>query len=189
MSFVAPQPNGGPSGSVAAARRYASDMAPYLVLAAAWQLAALAFPPYLFPSLASVLARFFDIVTSAAQFTDVLATLWRILAGLTGATELAGATGIAGAAGAWLMTPRRRSSSPYARLRSSGLLNFSGSQAGRGSPPAPAGAGVASMRVTLSPGWGDSTTPMSGVAGAGAGAGLSFATAFDTLMLVRVLQG
>jgi len=85
MRSAAPQPNGGPSGAVAAARRYASDMAPYLVLAAVWQLAALAFPPYLFPSLASVLARFFDIVTSAAQFTDVLATLWRILAGLTGA--------------------------------------------------------------------------------------------------------
>jgi NitT/TauT family transport system permease protein len=85
MSAVAPQPNGAPSGAVATARRYGTDFAPYLVLAAVWQVAALAFPPYLFPSLTSVLERFFDIVTSVTQFTNVLATFWRILAGLAGA--------------------------------------------------------------------------------------------------------
>jgi NitT/TauT family transport system permease protein len=90
MSTAAPQPNGAPPGAVAAARRYGEVVAPYLVLAAVWQLAALAFPSYLFPPLDAVLARFFSIVTSAKQFTDVLATLWRILAGLAGAFLIGG---------------------------------------------------------------------------------------------------
>ena len=90
MSAAAPQPDGGASGAVAMVRRYGADFAPYLVLAAVWQLAALAFPPYLFPSLTSVLERFFDIVTSAKQLADVLATVWRILAGLAGAFLVGG---------------------------------------------------------------------------------------------------
>lgn len=90
MSDAAPLPNGGPSGAVAAARRISGDLAPFLLLAALWQIAASILPAYLFPSLASVFARFFDIVTSATQFADVLATIGRILAGLAGAFIIGG---------------------------------------------------------------------------------------------------
>jgi len=85
MSATAPHPGGGPSGAVAAARRIGADVAPFLLLAAGWQIASSVFPSYLFPSLVSVFARFIEIVTSAQQFADVLATVGRILAGLAGA--------------------------------------------------------------------------------------------------------
>ena len=91
MSDAASQRNGGPTGAVTAARRLATDLAPFLVLAALWQLAATTFPAYLFPSLVSVFARFVDIVTSTAQIADVLATIGRILAGLLGAFIVGGA--------------------------------------------------------------------------------------------------
>jgi len=71
--------------ATALARRASAAIAPFLLLAAAWQLAAWLLPPFLFPSLASVLARFGRIITTAAQFADVLATIGRILAGLAGA--------------------------------------------------------------------------------------------------------
>jgi NitT/TauT family transport system permease protein len=67
------------------ATRAAEILAPFLVLAALWQLAALKFPPYLFPSLADVFARTIGIFSSWAQFAEVLATVGRILAGLVGA--------------------------------------------------------------------------------------------------------
>jgi len=85
MSATAPQPTGGSAGAVAAARRVATHMAPFLLLAAGWQIASAIFPDYLFPSLVKVFARFFEIVTSGTQFVDVLATIGRILAGLAGA--------------------------------------------------------------------------------------------------------
>src|ERR1700743_1369946 len=43
------------------------------------------FPPFLFPSLVDVFKRCFDIFSSWSQFSDVLATVGRILAGLAGA--------------------------------------------------------------------------------------------------------
>jgi len=90
VSDTAPQRHGGRSGAVAAARRMSADLAPFLLLAALWQLAASLLPGYLFPSLASVFARFIEIVTSASQFADVLATVGRILAGLAGAFVVGG---------------------------------------------------------------------------------------------------
>lgn len=90
MSTGAPLP-GGPSGAVAAARRISADLAPFLLLAALWQIAGSLLPPYLFPSLVSVFARFVEIVTTAKQLADVLATIGRILAGLAGAFVIGGA--------------------------------------------------------------------------------------------------
>jgi len=91
MSATAPRPNGGGAGATAAARRLGITLAPFLLLAALWQLAASVFPDYLFPSLLRVSARFFEIVTSAKQLGDVLATVGRILAGLAGAFLVGGA--------------------------------------------------------------------------------------------------
>lgn len=54
-------------------------------MAVAWQIAALFFPPFLFPPLPAIGARFLDILQSWQQFQDVLATAGRILEGLTGA--------------------------------------------------------------------------------------------------------
>jgi len=90
MSDGASLPNGGPSGAVAAARRISATLAPFLLLAALWQVAASVLPSYLFPSLASVFARFVEIVTTAKQLADVLATIGRILAGLAGAFLVGG---------------------------------------------------------------------------------------------------
>jgi len=90
MSAAAPQPDGGPAGALDAARRIGALMAPFLLLAALWQLAASILPDYLFPSLVRVFARFLDIVTSAKQLSDVLATIGRILAGLAGAFLVGG---------------------------------------------------------------------------------------------------
>jgi len=58
---------------------------PFVVVAALWQIASLFFPPFLFPSLIDVFKRCIDILTSWSQFSDVLATVGRILAGLAGA--------------------------------------------------------------------------------------------------------
>jgi NitT/TauT family transport system permease protein len=53
------------------------------------------FPPYLFPSLVSVFWRCLEIVTSWELFSDVLATVARILVGLTGAFVIGAAFAIA----------------------------------------------------------------------------------------------
>ena len=90
MSDGASLPNGGPSGAVAAARRISEGIAPFLLLAALWQIAGSIFPAYLFPSLVSVFQRFVDIITTAQQLAEVLATLGRILAGLAGAFIIGG---------------------------------------------------------------------------------------------------
>ena len=74
--------------STAALWRTATVAAPFLVLAALWQTAAAIFPPYLFPSLVDVFARCFLILTDWGQFAHVLATVGRILGGLTGAFVL-----------------------------------------------------------------------------------------------------
>src|ERR1700755_488565 len=58
---------------------------PFVVVAGIWQVASLFFPPFLFPSLIDVFKRCIDIFASWSQFSDVLATVGRILAGLAGA--------------------------------------------------------------------------------------------------------
>jgi NitT/TauT family transport system permease protein len=75
------------SASLAAPRlrRLAELIAPFLVLAALWQVASFYFPKYLFPPLADVLWRTLDIFASWPQFAQVLATVGRILGGLAGA--------------------------------------------------------------------------------------------------------
>ena len=66
-------------------RRAFSYILPFVVVASLWQIAAQFFPPFLFPSLVDVFKRCLDILTSWSQFSDVLATVGRILAGLAGA--------------------------------------------------------------------------------------------------------
>lgn len=66
-------------------RRAAILLAPFIVLAIAWQVAAAVFPPYLFPSLVDVAIRCGQILVSWSQFVDVLSTVARIMAGLAGA--------------------------------------------------------------------------------------------------------
>jgi ABC-type nitrate/sulfonate/bicarbonate transport system permease component len=66
-------------------RRFAETLAPFLALAALWQVASFNFPSYLFPSLVDVFWRTLDIFASFEQFAQVLATVGRILAGLAGA--------------------------------------------------------------------------------------------------------
>ena len=67
------------------ATRAAEILAPFLLLAALWQLAAFNFPPYLFPSLAEVFRHTIGIFSNWALFAEVLATVGRILPGLVGA--------------------------------------------------------------------------------------------------------
>lgn len=67
------------------ATHVAEMLAPFLLLAALWQLASLNFPKYLFPSLADVFWHTIAIFSSRSQFAEVLATVGRILAGLVGA--------------------------------------------------------------------------------------------------------
>lgn len=69
-------------------RRAFSYIVPFAVVAAIWQFASLFFPPFLFPSLVDVFWRFISIVTDWSQFSDVVATVLRILAGLAGAFTL-----------------------------------------------------------------------------------------------------
>jgi NitT/TauT family transport system permease protein len=65
--------------------RAAEMVAPFLVLAAIWQIAAFNFPKYLFPSLVEVFWHTLAIFSNWSQFAEVLATVGRILAGLAGA--------------------------------------------------------------------------------------------------------
>ncbi|MFN3656576.1 MAG: ABC transporter permease [Pseudolabrys sp.] len=69
-------------------RRTALVALPFVFLALAWQFTALFMPAFVFPSLASIFLRTVDILFSWSQFTDVLATVGRIMAGLTGAFVL-----------------------------------------------------------------------------------------------------
>src|SRR5215471_497575 len=70
---------------LALSKRGLTYVLPFVVVAALWQVASLFFPPFLFPSLIDVFKRCIDIFTSWSQFSDVLATVGRILAGLAGA--------------------------------------------------------------------------------------------------------
>lgn len=78
-----PEATGGGFGS--GSRRTAEIVAPFVVLAVLWQIAATVYPSFLFPSLLSVAKRVLEIFTTWSQFGQVLATVARILAGLAGA--------------------------------------------------------------------------------------------------------
>ena len=71
------------NAALALLRRTASIALPFVVLAILWQIAAAIFPPFLFPSLVDVFARVLSIFTSWVEFSHVLATVGRILGGLT----------------------------------------------------------------------------------------------------------
>ena len=86
---------GGPDRSLGAARGLAWTIAPFVLIAAVWQFAALFFPPFLFPSLIDVFARVLVILTTWSQFSSVLATALRILGGLAGAFVLGAMLGVA----------------------------------------------------------------------------------------------
>ncbi|HWW48503.1 MAG TPA: ABC transporter permease subunit [Xanthobacteraceae bacterium] len=58
---------------------------PFIVVGAIWQVAGQFFPPFLFPSLVDVFWRCLDILASGSQIGDVLATVFRIMAGMIGA--------------------------------------------------------------------------------------------------------
>ncbi len=73
------------------ARRFAEMLAPFVLLAACWQVASLFFPKYLFPSLIDVFWHTLAIFSDWSQFSEVLATVGRILAGLIGAFVIGGA--------------------------------------------------------------------------------------------------
>jgi NitT/TauT family transport system permease protein len=60
------------------------------LLAAAWQIASLFFPPFLFPSIPDIVARTIEIFLSGPLLFDVLVTAARIFAGLLGAFVLGG---------------------------------------------------------------------------------------------------
>ena len=60
------------------------------LLAAAWQIASLFFPPFLFPSIPDIVARTVEIFLSGPLLFDVIATAFRIFAGLSGAFVLGG---------------------------------------------------------------------------------------------------
>jgi NitT/TauT family transport system permease protein len=85
MSDAAEQRPDVASLGAAFGRRAMSYVLPFVVVAGLWQIASLFFPPFLFPSLIAVFKRCFEIFVSWSQFSDVLATIGRILAGLSGA--------------------------------------------------------------------------------------------------------
>ena len=60
-------------------------LAPFVLIAGAWQFASLFFPPFLFPSLVAVFERVVDILIHWSKFSSVVATALRILGGLVGA--------------------------------------------------------------------------------------------------------
>ena len=61
-----------------------------VLLAAAWQIASLFFPPFLFPPVPDIVVRTAEILISGPLLIDVLVTAARILAGLAGAFVLGG---------------------------------------------------------------------------------------------------
>src|SRR3984957_13202254 len=95
MSDTAP-PAGSPPREnllLVALRRLGSSVLPFVVVILIWQFASLFFPRFLFPSLIDVFWRCLQIFSDGSMFADVLATIFRILAGLGGA--LLGGGGLA----------------------------------------------------------------------------------------------
>src|ERR1700755_2702310 len=79
-----------PATLLAALKRLGMSVLPFVVVILLWQFASLFFPRFLFPSLLDVFWRCIDIFSSGAMFGDVLATVFRILAGLAGAFIVGG---------------------------------------------------------------------------------------------------
>ena len=75
-------------------RRVVQAVAPFILLAVLWQLASFGFPRYLFPSLLDVLRHTLDILLTWSLFSEVLATISRILAGLVGAFLIGSAVAV-----------------------------------------------------------------------------------------------
>jgi NitT/TauT family transport system permease protein len=71
-------------------KRLGLSVLPFVVVILLWQFASLFFPRFLFPSLIDVFWRCLDIFTTGSMFADVLATVFRILAGLAGAFIVGG---------------------------------------------------------------------------------------------------
>jgi len=67
------------------ARRAGMIIIPFVFLALVWQALSLVMPPYTFPPIPDIASRTASILVDWTQFSDVLATVARILAGLTGA--------------------------------------------------------------------------------------------------------
>src|ERR1700679_1027163 len=87
MSENAPQAGPPPMAMLllAAARRLGRSVLPFVVVILIWQFASLFFPRFLFPSLIDVFWRCLQIFSDGAMFSDVLATVLRILGGRAGA--------------------------------------------------------------------------------------------------------
>jgi len=66
-------------------RRVAMVALPFVVLALLWQVAAAFMPAFIFPSLPDIFIRTFRIFLSWKLFSDVLATVARIMGGMIGA--------------------------------------------------------------------------------------------------------
>ena len=75
-------------------RRALVRLLPFIVVAGMWQFAAQFFPPFLFPSLIDVFWRCVGILGDWSQLADVLATVFRVLAGLAGAFVLGAALAV-----------------------------------------------------------------------------------------------
>ena len=65
--------------------RVLQAVAGMLVLAAAWQILSMIFPPFLFPPVPDVISRTVEILITGSLLIDVLLTAGRIFAGLLGA--------------------------------------------------------------------------------------------------------
>lgn len=78
-----------------AGKAVASYVIPFAAVAALWQIGTLFFPPFLFPSLVDVFWRCLDIFVNPAQLWDVLSTVYRIMAGLSGAFVIGGILALA----------------------------------------------------------------------------------------------
>src|SRR5499427_9757400 len=92
MTTAVPGPSASAIGSHL--RHFAEVIAPFVALAVLWQIASVYFPKYLFPPLLDVFWRTLEIFTDWPQFAQVLATVGRILAGLTGAFLIGAALAI-----------------------------------------------------------------------------------------------
>ena len=92
MTETAPQAGSPPLATllVAALKRLATSALPFVVVILIWQFASLFFPRFLFPSLVDVFCRCLEIFSTGSMFADVLATIFRILAGLAGAFVVGG---------------------------------------------------------------------------------------------------
>ena len=84
MTETAPQAGSPPLATMllAAAKRLGTSVLPFVVVILIWQFASLFFPRFLFPSLIDVFWRCLEIFSDGSMFADVLATIFRILAGL-----------------------------------------------------------------------------------------------------------